>query len=275
MLCKRIPIWEGQPEAYRPGHGVPVLSAYVPEGKEKRPSILILPGSAYIRCFEGEAEAVALKCTSQGLNAFVLYYSVRPNTYPQPFYDGFRAIQMLRENADAWLVEEDRIAVLGFSAGGHLAAGLGVLGSDEAFFSGIPILDRRRCRPNALLLGYALITAGEYGARDCLETLLGEKDSPRLEEVSFEKRIPPDMPPVFLWHALGDTRVLPENSLLLATALREKRIPFELHLYDGGFHGMAACDDPAYGKKDKRIGSWLPMALEWLDAVFEEKQAQA
>ena len=230
------------------------------EPERKRPLVLIFPGGAYAWRSDREAEPVALRLLALGIQAAVVRYSVAPARYPRALEEAADAVAYARANAAAWLCDPHRIAVLGFSAGGHAAAHIGLK------WHQMP--QGAACRPDAMILAYPVITAGPYTHAESIKNLLGDADAPLKEEVSLEKLVREDTPPVFLWHTREDASVPVENSLLLADALCRKGIPFELHVWQHGGHGLSLASDQVYPKGDGNIRpecqAWIEMAARWL-----------
>jgi acetyl esterase/lipase len=210
------------------------LRAFPASGDTGRTAaMLVLPGGGYARLAEHEGAPVAQWLSDLGIAAFVLHYRVAPHRYPAPLLDARRALRHLRMNADKLGIDAHRIGVLGFSAGGHLA---GLLATDP--------LDR----PEAAVLCYpvaSLLTAPHAAS---ITNLLGpDPDPAALRDLSLEHRISDATPPTFLWHTATDTSVSPVHSTLVAGALARHHIPFELHIYPTGKHGLGlAADHPAH-----------------------------
>ena len=230
------------------------------EPERKRPLALIFPGGAYAWRSDREAEPVALRLLSLGIQAAVVRYSVAPARYPTALKEAAEAVAYAREHAREWFCDPRRIAVLGFSAGGHAAVHIGLK------WHLMP--QGESCRPDAVILGYPVITSGEYAHRGSIDNLLGEDDDRLREEVSLEKFVREDTPPVFLWHTREDPSVPVENSLLLADALSRKGVAFELHVWQHGGHGLSLADDQVYPEGDVNIRpacrEWIDMAARWL-----------
>ncbi len=272
MLHQTIQLWDkGQYLAKDGSEFQPTLATYVLEGNKKRGAVLVCPGGGYGYTSPREAEPVAVQFAAAGLHAFVLYYSVAPNKHPQPLLDVSRAMNIIREHGDIWKVDTQQIAVCGFSAGGHLAASLGVHW-DKPYLSHIAGLKQEWNRPDALILCYPVISAGQFGHRGSFERLLGiDADMATLHEMSLEYQINAKTPPTFLWHTYEDASVPVENSLLFAKGLREQKIPFEMHIYPKGAHGLSLATDETDegGGKDAHISGWMKLCTEWLRQVFD------
>ena len=252
---------------------VPTLTTYVLddplEQKRKRGSVLICPGGAYSICSPREAEPIALMFNVAGYHAFVLNYSVAPKTFPTALCEVSKAMCLIRENAEEWCVAEDKIAVCGFSAGGHLAASFATLWNSEKAIK----RDDQKNKPNGAILCYPVITSGEKAHRGSFENLLGkDKDNKdMLEYLSLENRVSKDTPQTFLWHTFSDDAVPVENSLMFANALRKNDVPFEMHIYPKGCPGLSlatkeVCDESGV---DFHVATWAKLACQWLDKIFE------
>lgn len=270
MLAKTIDIWENYTyESKRDDNFRPTLDTYVLSGNKKRPAVLICPGGGYAYTSEREAEPIAKKFNAAGYHAFVLYYSTAPSKHPQPLLDVSRAMCILRENAEAWKVDSDKITVCGFSAGGHLVASLGVHWNKS--YLEVPGITAELNRPNALILSYPVISSGEFAHRGSFENLLGlETTEAYLYEMSLEHHISEITPPTFLWHTFADTSVPVENSLFFAQGLRKNNIPFELHIYPDGPHGLSLATEETgneTGGIDPHVATWIDLCVQWLKNI--------
>ena len=236
--------------------------------ERKRPAVLILPGGGYRFTSDREAEPVAIQMNAMGFQAFVLYYSCETATFPTALLQTAKAISLIREHAREWHIEERKIDLLGFSAGGHLAASLGTFWNKEFVYEALKI-EPKRIRPDGLVLAYPVITSGEFAHQDSFRALLGEKYEERKEWVSLENQVGEDMMPVFLWHTFEDESVPVENSLLFASALRKKNIPFELHIYQKGRHGLSLANGETNPANEENLivlecQNWITMAGTWI-----------
>ena len=239
---------------------------------EKRPLILICPGGGYQMTSDREAEAVALKLMSMGFHTAILRYAVSPARFPTALLETARAVCLFREHAKEWHIDSERIVLMGFSAGGHLAAGYGVFWN-KPFLTEKMKCEQELLRPNALLLGYPVITAEEaYRHEGSFRELLGEAfGQEMLELLSLEKQVGPQTPKTFLWNTFADTTVPPENALLWVQALLKHKIPVEYHLYEKGVHGLSLANELTRDREgecyQKECQSWIRLAETWLKNI--------
>ena len=233
------------------------------EPERRRPLVLIFPGGGYTFRAAREAEPIALRLLSLGLQCAIVAYSVAPARYPAALREAGEALAFARAHAEEWLCDKNRIAVLGFSAGGHAAAHLGVRWQTLPW--------GEACRPNAMILCYPVITAGEYAHRNSFLNLLGEDHDALCDSVSLEKLVSKDTPPTFLWHTWEDGAVPVENSLLFAAALRKYGISCEMHIWQHGGHGLSLSSDEVYPLHDQRqqpaCQEWPELAARWLKEI--------
>ncbi len=234
---------------------------------KKRPAVLICPGGGYEFTSFREGEHIAIRMNALGFNAFILKYSCKPAVFPAPQMELATAVSILRVNAAQWHIDPKRIVVAGFSAGGHLAASLGVFWKKPFLLEALG-LKAARIRPDALLLCYPVITSGEFAHRGSFRALLGGKYDELLETVSLEKQVSETTPPTFLWHTFEDTSVPVENALLFSSALRKNTVPFELHIYQRGAHGLSAANEETRNAigwgVQKECQNWIDMAGVWI-----------
>ena len=246
---------------------------------QERPLILVCPGGGYNHTSDREAEIVAMQFNAMGYHTAVLRYSCAPAVFPTALLELTRAVAFFREHAGEYCIDPDRIAVLGFSAAGHLAASLGVFWNTEWFAqirkeNGVN-LTAEQIRPDGLILAYPVITSGEFAHRGSFDDLLGEmrcRDPFWLTRMSLEKQDLKDVPPVFMWHTSYDGSVPLENSLYFATELIRARKPVEYHIFPGDVHGIGLADWRTYSPgrdMDTPAVKWIGLAHTWLEAWKE------
>lgn len=207
---------------------------------EPWPLVLVIPGGGYLEVVQREAEPIACAFNARGFHAAVLHYSTAPAVFPAALVQEALAIRLIRQHAAQWNVDPDKIFVSGYSAGGHLAASIGVFWN-RPFLSELAQLEPADMRPAGLALAYPVITAGEYAHAGSMRNLLGKKygDAELTELVSLEKQVSADTPPTFIWSTAEDAVVPVENTLLFAGALQRNHVDFEMHVYPRGPHGLA------------------------------------
>lgn len=239
----------------------------------KRPMIVICPGGGYQFTSEREAEPVAIRLNGMGFHSCVLKYSVQPAVFPSALCQLAKAVGKVRDHADEWNVDTNKIIVLGFSAGGHLAASLGVFW-DKEFLTDKLEYSKEKITPNGLVLCYPVITSGKNAHRGSFEALLGEKcqDEENLNLVSLEKQVTANTPPTFLWHTFTDIAVPVENSFMFAEALLKNKIPVEMHIYPNGVHGLSlGTEETKRVDNDMHIQTevtnWIEMAARWIKGL--------
>ncbi len=245
------------------------------EADRKRPAVIICPGGGYRFCSDREAECFAVQFLSLGYHAFVLRYSTDNIRFPTQLKEAAATVALLREKADEWNINVDKIAIMGFSAGGHLTATLGTMWNSpiltEAFGK-----SSETFKPNALILSYPVISSGEFAHRGSFEHLLGESpDEKLMHDLSLENAVGAHVPQTFIWHTLGDTTVPCENTLLFAQALRKHNVPFEMHIFPEGRHGLGLANEetapPSMLEEYvlPHTAQWFNLCLEWLKTRFK------
>ena len=232
-----------------------------------RPSMLVLPGGGYGFLSDREGEPVALEFVSRGYCAFVLKYSIH-TAYPVPLTEACMAVAYIRENAEEFCADKEHVAAIGFSAGGHLAGMLATMyGAEEVKEA----LKQRAefSRPDAVILSYPVVTMKDGVTHEGTRGVITGGGKIPYESLSLEKRVSKDSVPAFIWHTTQDDCVPVENSLLLASAYKKAGVPFALHLFERGWHGLSLADEETYdsaavGEKLGHIEKWISLASDWL-----------
>lgn len=260
-----IPLWpDGAPGALgQEDKDIPSLRPFLPEpGKATGAAIVICPGGGYGGLADHEGTDYALYLNQLGVSGFVLKYRLGSGGYRHPIMlqDAARAVRLVRARAGDWQVDPKRVGIMGSSAGGHLASTL-----LTHFDSGDPAaadpIDRQSSRPDLGILCYAVITMGPFTHQGSKRNLLGPDPSPELVELlSNERQVTKDTPPCFVWHTFEDSGVPVENSLDFAAALRRAGVPFDLHVYEKGRHGIGLQDKPPFAK----VHPWARDLAFWL-----------
>ena len=228
------------------------------------PAALICPGGAYAETTEDEGETVALSMLAAGYQAFVLHYSVAPKKFPTALCEVFAVLSYLHDHHEELHIDPSRIVVMGFSAGGHLAGCAGILHDcpelAAQFGAKLPSL-----KPAAMVLSYPVASAGEHGHAESIETLLPAGDEGLRARLSLENSVKENTVPAFVWHTATDAVVPVQNSLLLAGALAKYKVPFELHIYPDGRHGLSMANSLTQYQHEYN-SPWFADAMRFLKA---------
>ena len=269
MICKRIPIEIDYEAAGLHGSAEAHLDTYIiepsPEMQHntKRPALVICPGGGYAFCSEREGEPVARAFAAAGYQTFVLWYAVDQLPFPCQLLQAAKAVAIVRAHAQEWCIDPDNIVIAGFSAGGHLAASLGVLWNRDYVKNALGYQQGEH-RPNGMILSYPVITSGEFAHRDSFKHLLLDRYSDELlAETSLEKQVSADTVPAFIWHTYPDGCVPVENTLMFASAMKAYNIPLELHIFPDGNHGMSIVTAEV-GGGPAEAAAWVDMAIRWM-----------
>ncbi len=244
---------------------IPTLTPFpAPADNNSGSAIVICPGGGYGGLASHEGATYAQFLQKHGVNGFVLKYRLGSAGYRHPIMlgDAARALRTVRANAKQWKIDPDKIGIMGSSAGGHLASTL-LTHFDAGNPQASDPIDRISSRPSLGVLCYPVITLGEFTHRGSKRNLLGDKPPAELVELlSNEKQVTGNTPPTFLWHTVQDNAVPVENSLQFATALRKAGVPFALHVYQKGRHGIGLADKPPF----KNVHPWAKDLVFWLKA---------
>lgn len=271
---------------------------------KRRPAILICPGGAYLNCSDREAEPIAMKFASMGYHTFVLRYSTYQQggaeefpdiskslpvkehcKHPTPMREIGQSMLIIREHAEEWLVDTDRIAVCGFSAGAHNAAMYATNWHTDVI-SEYFHEDKEKFRPAAAILGYALsdyifmkentekttvMDREFFKASNTAFMGTAEPSEEQLDEVSPARHVTENTPPTYLWATAADTLVPVQHSIRMAHALADKKIPFEMHIFEEGGHGLALANQASAASKSQMnsdAAKWADLAGCWLEKRF-------
>lgn len=243
--------------------GNPTLTTYFISRSDsleikERPVIIICPGGGYTHVSEREGEMLALQYVAAGFHTAVINYSVAPARYPVALNELEKAINHIRTNALEYGILKDKIILQGSSAGGHLAASYAISRGGIA----------------GLILSYPVITSGEYAHRGSFESLLGDKYTDLVDEMSLEKADLSKCPPTFIWSTDEDTTVPCENTLLFCQTLRKHHIVFESHIYPVGRHGLALGTILTSSENNREVeeyvSDWMKQSINFIGKVILE-----
>ena len=254
----------------------PTLECHVPDlteemGRRKRGALLICPGGGYDYCSEREASPVAYRFLGAGYAAFVLRYSCVDKKFPTALLECAASVKYIRENSEKFDIDPDRIFVMGFSAGGHLAASMANLW-DKKMLSDALGCESQMLKVNGSILAYPVILSDPKLTHEgSIANLLCHKDDTKLREfLSMDKQVGKQTPPTFLWHCSDDGCVPVENSLYYMQALSAAGIPFEAHIYPNGGHGLALCDATTAtweGHYQPAAAKWAERCIDWMNGI--------
>jgi len=253
----------------------PHLDAYILDDqveKLARKAVVICPGGGYAVTCEREAECIAMQYLAKGIQAFILWYSVKPALFPMALLELASSVKLVREHATEWNIDPNKIAVMGFSAGGHLAASLSTLWNKGFVAETLETTDDM-IQPNGSILCYPVISSGEYGHQGSFNNLFEHRSPEEDELVSLEKQVDDKTPPTFIWSTWTDPVVPIENSLLYAMALKKHNVSCELHIYKEGEHGLSiATKEVCFDGRDKELvrpelQNWVDMSTTWLESL--------
>ena len=296
MLIKKIQLWEDNEHVN--------LFTYILDNSmefkkdKKKPAVIICPGGGYLGTSDREAEPVAMRFAAQGYHAFVLRYNTyftewvsdfnnppkgnEKSEYPGPLFDLAKAMMIIKENTEEWFVDIDRISICGFSAGAHLTASMGVHWQDDLLKEKFGV-DSEIFKPNSLILGYPLLdykamkekleVSPDKMLKGFFETsnkaVFGKPDptDEEIEKLSPVNYVSANTPPTFIWHTADDSMVYVENSLNFATQLTKNKVPYELHIFESGPHGLSLCDETTAGEEshiNPQCSVWFDLTINWL-----------
>jgi acetyl esterase/lipase len=264
-LHSAIPLWpNGAPGAFgTSSNDIPTITPYLPDATNATGAALVIcPGGGYSKLMPREGNDYALWLNQHGVTCFVLKYRLGSSGYRHPamLNDAARAVRWVRAHAGDFKIDPHRVGIVGSSAGGHLASTL-LTHFDAGDANSADSVERQSSRPDLGILCYAVISFGEFAHAGSRKALLGTNPSPELvKNLSNELQVTTNTPPCFLWTTFEDKVVPMENTLLFAEALRKNHVPFALHVYDKGPHGMGLKDQPPFSNPHP----WANDCLFWL-----------
>ena len=263
-----LPLWpDGAPGALGDAiDDIPTLTPYLPDPTNATGAVTIIcPGGGYAHLAPHEGNDYALWLNQHGVTCFVLKYRLGSSGYHHPamLNDAARAVRWVRAHADEYKIDPKRVGIMGSSAGGHLAATL-MTHFDSGNTNAADAIERQSSRPDIGILCYAVISLGEFAHQGSKDNLLGKNPSLDLVKLlSNELQVTTNTPPCFIWATFEDKTVPVENSLLFAAALRKNQVPFDLHIYQKGGHGLGLGDrTPPFAHPHP----WTGDCLFWLKA---------
>lgn len=246
-----------------------------------RRAVIVCPGGGYRFLSNREAEPIVTQFLAANMNVFLLRYTVGPKTDGNagasgyaPLIEAGLAIKYVREHAEEYGTIPDKIFILGFSAGGHVAASAGTLWNIPEVRDAIGV-SSGKCpeginRPDGTVLCYPVITGGEKAHKGSVKNFIGhdELTEEDIERFSLERHVDDGTSPAFMWHTASDATVPVENSLMYASALSAHKIPFELHIFPAGKHGLSLCNEFTCSQKADAIVPhaevWIDLAVKWV-----------
>ena len=268
MYTEQINLWDNTPGLCEE---VPVIEYYKPANKISDAAVVILPGGGYAMRADYAGEGYAQFLADHGISAFVVQYRVKPHAFPLPLLDARRGIRFIRHNAEKYGIDKNKIAIMGSSAGGHLAA-LTSTYTKPIDFENIDEIDKEDFLPNAQILCYPVINLHDkdiahIGSGD---NLIGNNYEETKDRVS-RMNLSPDLlvtestPQAFIWHTFEDEIVNVRNSLEYAAELRNYNVPTEMHIFPHGGHGLGLAKKPA--KIDNHVTVWGDLLIKWIKYI--------
>lgn len=275
-----IRLWQGEIPGYdrSVGDQIPGLEPYLLSTSKRHGAVIVCPGGGYSHLAPHEGAPIAKWLNSIGISAFVLTYRIAPYKHPYPLLDAQRAIRYVRFHADEWCIDPNRIGILGFSAGGHLAATAGThwdrgatssaaeadlrTNSQADLDADVDPIDSVPCRPDAMILCYPVISFEKFGHVGSMHNLIGQSPDESLRlSLCNEAQVTEETPPAFIWHTADDQAVPVANSLAFARSLSEHGVPFELHVFPHGRHGLGLAE------QYPEVAMWSSLCATWLKSM--------
>ncbi len=251
----------------------PKLTSYILDNElvgrtyvKKRPAVIVCPGGGYKSRSVRESEAIALRYCAAGFHAFLLDYSVNPAEWPIPQRQLSKAVITVREIADEYLIDKNNVYVCGFSAGGHLAASLGVHYDNPIICDGSGT-ENGENRPDGLILCYPVIIDDEGKTHEGTKQNFVGGNPKNLQYFGLDRFVNKNTPKCFIWHTFEDSSVPVLSSMRFASALLENEVEYELHIFPKGKHGLAlgnmltACEPKHL---EPAAAEWMDLSIRWL-----------
>ncbi|MBO7310994.1 MAG: alpha/beta hydrolase [Clostridia bacterium] len=270
MLYEKFTLGEKYPDAS--------LTAYVCDSEpatDPRPAVIVCPGGGYGGCSPREAEPIVRRFFGEGFNVYLLIYSTGERAKDfNPLIEAALSIKLVRERAKIDNTNPEKIYIIGFSAGGHLAASAGTLWNIPVVRDAVGVTDGSAPeginRPDGMILCYPVITVGELTHKGTAQHVTGHEvlTEEDIATFSLELNVDKTTPKTFLWHTFTDDTVPVENTLLFASALTKAGVPFEAHIFPAGPHGLSLCNKDTWVGYDNQIvphaECWADLAVKWI-----------
>lgn len=236
---------------------------------KKRPTVIVCPGGGYAMTSDREAEPIVIGMLNAGFNAMLVRYSTAPARFPTALLELASAFKYVREEGVKYGCDPDKVFAIGFSAGSHLVGSYGNFWG-RPFVAEAMQCDTETLRPNGQILSYPVITSGPFAHDGSFRNLLGDLYESEKENHSLENSVNDNTPPTFLWHTQTDNAVPVENSILMVSALQEKKIKTEFHMFPEGVHGLSLCNELTANSPDHLVPSaakWFDLAVDFLKSL--------
>ena len=230
-----------------------------------RRAVIVCPGGGYGALSDREAEPIATQFLAAGFATFILRYGIKEEAKDYaPLKQVALAVRYVREHAEEFNVDPNYVFTCGLSAGGHLAASAGVLWNHPALAEVLKDAPEGINRPTGMILCYPVISAGEWAHKGSIHKLCGSKEATQeeMDRFSLELHVNETTPPAFIWHTFNDGCVPVQNALLMAEAMTKAKVPFELHIFPDGPHGLALCNEQTR-MLNSHCACWVELAIKW------------
>ena len=269
-MVQTFNLWENTPGMCEE---VPTVTYYQPENKKSDAAVVIFPGGGYGHRASHEGKDYAEFYNENGISAFVVDYRVSPHRFPLPLLDARRAVRFVRFNAEKFGIDKNKVAVMGSSAGGHLASMISTY-YNEIDFEGADEIDKEDFIPNKQILCYPVINlcGKEYSHAGSGRNLLWEEHGMKGASLSPDFIASAQTPDAFIWHTFNDNVVDVRNSLEYASKLKSVGVGAEVHIFPEGNHGLGLCKNHVHceGKDPKmlnHVAQWMPLVINWFKYI--------